>query len=427
MHAADLDEERDNDPVLSGLINEIEIARKRLELAEIHSKLHALLRDSPVHRQVSEVEQAKVDNVQDLLAAAIEEEIKKLKIERPTRINVVQFTRNWVSEQWNTKLRYYNFSEVVPHEIVNDALKSLYESEFDFVESSEALFEVHRNLSSEPLPELKKYFLRTGSLVFRLPSKILYYLSLPLSRNTRIRQFRERVECRNQTSAMGSAANELAFFSPRKRAAEMRTERQHEYIQKIFSRLSVIFSASAAAFMFLMLLLGMCQLGAAILQGAGLGGAPHESIQGPGPAPANHSGETPEKADPQAPPGEIEHASARNAHEAMLTSLGALEIILVAPLPYLLILALNRYIKALAYKEETNVFRRELLEFKAFEVALFIAIIAASTVTQVLKEDKAIIKFEYAASVSLLIAVLSIYYFIVEYSSKETEVQQHRN
>ena len=106
------------------------------------------------------------------------------------------------------------------------------------------------------------------------------------------------------------------------------------------------------------------------------------------------------------------------ASVAMTTSLLALEIVLVAPLPYLLLLGLTRYIRALAYQQSASEFRRELLEFKAFEVALFIAIIAAALVERILRDR---LDWQFSVAVVPVLAVLAAYYYIIENACNEAE------
>ncbi|MBL8746024.1 MAG: hypothetical protein JNK58_06675 [Phycisphaerae bacterium] len=101
---------------------------------------------------------------------------------------------------------------------------------------------------------------------------------------------------------------------------------------------------------------------------------------------------------------------------------------LVAPLPYLLMLGLGRYIKALAYREEVDRYRAELLDFKGFEVALFISIIAAAVVGRALQDstgsapaagseagsDTHSLSWQFALAAAILIATLAGYFLIIE-------------
>jgi hypothetical protein len=426
MNASDDEFNHNADPTVKELTNELAIIKKRLEIAEIQFKLNSLIRESPIQKQVPDVERTKVKNVQKMLAMALNKEMTRLGIDQPTHIELPQFTSAWVTDNWNIRLRYFDFSEEVPHEIVSDAMQALYQNEYDLVESKEALFEIHRNLSSEPLPELARACKQAVLSVRQIPVVVWYYAMGFLSWIDWAKRTREVMRISKEAKRLAktsAGASESALFSPRKRAAEMRTERQHQYIQKIFSSISVVFSAAAAVFMFSMLSLGMVQLGSAIVEGAGLTFHTTPTVTSPSGLQDEEGRNSSHREETLARRDNSDH-SAKNAHQAMQTSLGALEIILVAPLPYLLILALNRYIKALAYKEDTNAFRKELLEFKAFEVALFIAIIAASTVSQVLDEA---LHLEYAVSVALVIGVLAAYYFIVEHASKEAEAARKDN
>lgn len=73
---------------------------------------------------------------------------------------------------------------------------------------------------------------------------------------------------------------------------------------------------------------------------------------------------------------------ALDSHKTMTEGLQALELFILAPLPYLLMLGLGRYVDTLAHSKDAKAAKMELLDFKAFEVALFIAIIAAYLIGQ---------------------------------------------
>ncbi|WP_250455333.1 hypothetical protein [Caballeronia sp. ATUFL_M2_KS44] len=193
-----------------------------------------------------------------------------------------------------------------------------------------------------------------------------------------------REEARELNNNSTKKQSFLSSFAPAlKNGPEIRIQRRQHRIQRLFAEASVIFTAAAAGFMFCMLLIGCADLFRAVYQG---------SLR------------------------VVQHVETEQ-HEFLLTSLGALEVILVAPLPYLLILSLNRYIKALAYQERTDEFRRELLEFKAFEVALFIAIIAATSVSDILDHH---FDLKVALPTIAIIGILAIYYFIIERACRES-------
>jgi len=200
-----------------------------------------------------------------------------------------------------------------------------------------------------------------------------------------------------------------------KKASELRTERRQHGIQRWFSSLAVAFTLATAMFMTAMLVVGVVQLYNAVAQGMGI----PVQVAVLHPVNENRTG-PPDPVEPQPHTGHWlvrDKSATADPHKAMQTSLLALEIILVAPLPYLLLLGLTRYIKALAYQERADEFRRELLEFKAFEVALFIAIIAAAVVERVLRTDRGL-TYEFSISVVLVMGVLAAYYFLIEHASK---------
>lgn len=135
--------------------------------------------------------------------------------------------------------------------------------------------------------------------------------------------------------------------------------------------------------------------------------------------PSNRNGEPSQKTtDSGAPESKAATTHLHGSSGAMERTLHALEIILVAPLPYLLLLGLGRYIKALAYQEEVAEYRAELLDFKAFEVALFIAIIAAAVVGRALGADGGL-TLQFAIAAATVIAILAAYYWILEKSGEE--------
>jgi hypothetical protein len=99
-----------------------------------------------------------------------------------------------------------------------------------------------------------------------------------------------------------------------------------------------------------------------------------------------------------------------------------LEFLFLAPLGYFLVLGVARYIEAVSpasvQEEEDSDFllldeaRADLLIVKAFSVALFIAVIAASVVGKLLTREG--IDYKTALCGSLLIVVLGIYFVALE-------------
>ena len=106
---------------------------------------------------------------------------------------------------------------------------------------------------------------------------------------------------------------------------------------------------------------------------------------------------------------------------AMITSLHALEMLLLAPLPFLLISGLRRYVRRLDDRDKERS-KRELGEFKALEVSLFIAIIAAATLERILVKD---LDFQFAVSVTLVMVPLVTFYFLIERAHGAGESREH--
>ncbi len=94
---------------------------------------------------------------------------------------------------------------------------------------------------------------------------------------------------------------------------------------------------------------------------------------------------------------------------ALKMSVRALEYLLLAPLPYLLMLSMVRYVESMAVGEISGHVRAELAEVKAFWVSLLIGILGATLVAKALADGK--IGYETAISGGIVIALLSVYYY----------------
>ncbi|KAI5912148.1 hypothetical protein [Thauera sp. 2A1] len=360
MYAAD-----DLDVQIERIDKEIELARKRQELAELL-----------VNAGFSDMEHDSMSSLQDMLHVALEAQIKKIRGVQPTDPSASDFARDWITDNWRSRFRHMEVvAGVFPHAVVQEALHDLYALNAHNIEKRGAIAELNDSLRWAVERTTHPWWRRWPAGLQRL-------LRRP--------------------AGVG------------KKASELRTERRQDGIQRWFSALAVVFTLTTALFMTAMLVVGMLQLYNAVAQGIGI----PLQVAVLHPVSDNHTVTPSHTAESQPPAGHWmvrEDAVTADPHKAMQTSLLALEIILVAPLPYLLVLGLTRYIKALAYQERADEFRRELLEFKAFEVALFIAIIAAAVVERVLRTD---LTYEFSISVALVMGVLAAYYFLIEHASK---------
>lgn len=103
---------------------------------------------------------------------------------------------------------------------------------------------------------------------------------------------------------------------------------------------------------------------------------------------------------------------------ALKMSVRALEYLLLAPLPYLLMLSMVRYVESMAAGEISGHVRAELAEVKAFWVSLLIGILGATLVAKALADGK--IGYETAISGGIVIALLSVYYYgLKKFASSE--------
>jgi hypothetical protein len=94
---------------------------------------------------------------------------------------------------------------------------------------------------------------------------------------------------------------------------------------------------------------------------------------------------------------------------ALKMSVRALEYLLLAPLPYLLMLSMVRYVESMAAGEISARVRAELAEVKAFWVSLLIGILGATLVSKALADGN--IGYETAISGGIVIALLSGYFY----------------
>jgi hypothetical protein len=94
---------------------------------------------------------------------------------------------------------------------------------------------------------------------------------------------------------------------------------------------------------------------------------------------------------------------------ALKMSVRALEYLLLAPLPYLLMLSMVRYVESMAAGEISGRVRAELAEVKAFWVALLIGILGATMVAKALADRE--VGYETAISGGIVIALLSAYFY----------------
>lgn len=361
MYAAD-----DLDVQIERIDKEIELARKRQELADLL-----------VHSGFSDAEYESMSMLQEMLHTALETQIKRIRGVEPTDPPARDFARDWITDNWRSRFRHMEVVDgIFPHAVVQEALHDLYVLNGHNLDKRGAIAELNDSLRWAVERTTHPWWRRWPADFQRL-----------LRRPTGVG----------------------------KKASELRAERRQHGIQRWFSALAVVFTLTTALFMTAMLFVGMLQLYNAVAQGIGI----PLQVAVLHPVSDSHIADPSHTAKTQPHAGRWlvrEDAVTANPHKAMQTSLVALEIILVAPLPYLLVLGLTRYIKALAYQERADEFRRELLEFKAFEVALFIAIIAAAVVERVL--SAAGLTYEFSISVVLVMGVLAAYYFLIEHASK---------
>ncbi|MBX3113827.1 MAG: hypothetical protein KF836_04610 [Fimbriimonadaceae bacterium] len=119
------------------------------------------------------------------------------------------------------------------------------------------------------------------------------------------------------------------------------------------------------------------------------------------------------------------------SHEIIVDVLSTVELLIVAPLPYLLMLGLGRYINEIAHDNDAKNAKAELLDFKAFEVSLLIAIVATAMISRILSHSvvnghlqPADLHLPSFGAASLLLILLIGYFYILEFKSSDGESQQ---
>lgn len=194
-----------------------------------------------------------------------------------------------------------------------------------------------------------------------------------------------------------AAARKARWRAPRRAkllAQDLHESRFQEWIQQVVSHWSRIMTFACAVFMIVMFALGAWHLAKATpLFGHGAGTGTAAAVG--------------------------ENAQKGHDHTAITESLMGLELMLVAVLPYLLMMGLSRYSRALAFRERVDEFRRELLDFKAFEVALLIAIIAAIAIAKIIEGTS--LKWEVIVATVAMMAALITYFFVIEKRGAEED------
>lgn len=373
---------------IANLNQRLEVLKKKIEIAEAHKSLTKLVAEFPALDILTAAERERIAEIGAVLAKEMRSELKAIGIDCPDGVNVDQFALEWVEVNWVNVVSHLHFDGVtLPKSVVEKSLRALLSEGCEIDETREELLEINRRSpwiyhphvrrTSKKVKNLRDIFWlfmirkanRSGVMSERLKRRIMK------KRTELLRDIRKRkkgmILRRKIMKSSGSA----------RRAKELRDTRRQHSIQQLVTSWSFLFTGLSALFMLVMLCVGGMALGYAVSNIYGHPNGLHDGL-----------------------------------HEGMSNGLTALELILLAPLPYLLVLGLMRYIKALAFQERADEFRRELLEFKAFEVALFIAIIAAAVVSRVLKND---LDLEFAIAVTIILAVLAGYYFIIEKAAKE--------
>ena len=95
------------------------------------------------------------------------------------------------------------------------------------------------------------------------------------------------------------------------------------------------------------------------------------------------------------------------------------ELLFLAPLPFLLPLSLGRYIRDSKEDSDDRQSKADLLSMKALTTGLLIAILASDVVGRALSHQG--LHYEAAVSSSLVIAVLGAYFFGLERQAREVK------
>lgn len=136
----------------------------------------------------------------------------------------------------------------------------------------------------------------------------------------------------------------------------------------------------AAAVMLILLLIGFCEIGGSIRDYAvGEGG------------------------------GEEEGLSPRL--EVMKTTVKSFELMLLAPLPFLLIVGLAQYLRAVTGQTESGTGRLLLTEAKALWVGLLVGVFATDLLDKTLREG---IGYEESIATGIVMGILIVYFYLLE-------------
>ncbi len=111
-----------------------------------------------------------------------------------------------------------------------------------------------------------------------------------------------------------------------------------------------------------------------------------------------------------------DHEPVSPANAALETCLSGIEFFFLAPLPFLLPLSLARYIRDSREDRDESASKADLLSVKALTTALLIAVLASDLVGDALGPDG--LRYEGAISASLVIAVLGMYFYSLEWQAR---------
>lgn len=397
---------------LSELQSRLIIIETQIKIARAKKELSAISAESPKRELLSRKDLEKIKKAKTILKQSIEKEAETIGLMLPPSVDLDRFSQEWVEINWlNGSIDVISQETTLPKTVTDRALRSLLLEGIEIHETREELFEIRRRSSlwqPQFLHALKKKFKnsRDRLLIDKYERSIKECADDNKKQEIELKKKEVDRKLSNRKKYLDQRRLALKSYAPSRRSAEIRATRIQHRIQQLISSSSFLFTGASAIFMALMLVAGVLKLFSAVQSGLGF------SINFTHPNQSENHQEL-----FRALNISISKISNHDgAHNAMSESLTALEIILVAPLPYLLVLGLSRYIKALAFQEKADEFRRELLEFKAFEVALFIAIIAASVVSKALSGNLDLI---FSGSVAMIITVLAAYYYIIERAAKE--------
>ncbi|MEQ1514539.1 MAG: hypothetical protein ABL934_17930 [Lysobacteraceae bacterium] len=379
---------------IADLNKRLDLIKKKIEIAESYKQLTKLASEFPDVDILTVSERDKVSKLSAWLASEMKVELEVVGVECPDSINIDKFSQEWIGQNGARIFSHLKIDETLPKSTVEIALRDLLSEGCEIDETREELLEINRKSPWFYHPYIRRLAKKVKNI-----RDSFWIIIIPLICRIEIIPERWKIWLRSKIEKLKADVYKrkknmelrrkiMKSSGSARRAKEMRDTRRQHSIQQIVTSWSFFFTGMSAFFMLVMLLVGGMTLGYAVINVYKHKDNLHHGL-----------------------------------HEAMSIGLTALELILLAPLPYLLVLGLMRYIKALAFQERADEFRRELLEFKAFEVALFIAIIAAAVVSKVLKND---LNLGFAAAVTIIIAVLSGYYFIIEKAAKEAAEDERK-